>query len=205
MNKHKNVRIFMILFFILVILAAIYFFMMLRFRGSVKVYPDKDISVTDNIILYRQDNSSWAADHLGDTSFIMKKSGCLVTCIASVLGITPKTLNKEFSENHVYDSEGNLLWNRISNVNDDYKVEVYSEVSEEILMNCLENGRFPIVRVRMHGFGNFHYVLIVKAEGGVFYCMDPLRDELAPLTVYGNRVYAVRCVYVESFGEIYGE
>lgn len=198
MNKYKTIRIFMILFFILFILAAIYFFIMLRFRGSVKVHPDKDISVTDNIKLYRQDNSSWAEDYLGDSSFIMKKSGCLVTCIASVLDITPKTLNEKFSKNHVYDSEGNLLWNRISNLNDNYKVEVYSEVSEEILMNCLENGRFPIVRVRMYEFGNFHYVLIVKAEDGVFYCMDPLRDELTPLTVYGNRVYAVRCVYVES-------
>lgn len=140
----------------------------------------------------------WASDYLGNSSFTMEKSGCLVTCIASVLGITPQILNEEFSKNNVYDSEGNLLWNQISNVNENYKTEVYSEASEEILMDCLESGRFPIVRVRMHGFGNFHYVLIVKAEDGVFYCMDSLKDELTPLTAYGNRVYAVRCVYMEE-------
>lgn len=198
MNKHKTVRIFIILFFIFLVIAAVYFFLLLRFRGSVKVHPEKDVTVTDHIILYRQDNNLWASDYLGDSSFTMEKSGCLVTCIASVLGITPQILNEEFSKNNVYDSEGNLLWNQISNVNENYKAEVYSEASEEILMDCLESGRFPIVRVRMHGFGNFHYVLIIKAEGGVFYCMDPLEDELTPLTAYGNRVYAVRCVYMEE-------
>lgn len=197
MNKHKTSKILILLFLVIFVLAAAYFFMMFRFRGSVKVHPSKDIVITDNIVFLRQDNNIWAADHLGKSSFTMGKSGCLVTCIASVLGVTPKTLNEEFSKHNVYDSEGNLLWNQLSNMNENYKVEVYSEVSEEILMNCLENGRFPIVRVRMNGFGNYHYVLIVKAEGGVFYCMDPLRDELTPLSAYGNRVYAVRCFYVE--------
>lgn len=195
MNQGKARNFFILLFFIVIIFVAVYFLMMFRFRGSTKAYPSKDITVTDNIVLYRQDNYLWAADHLGNSSFTMEKSGCLVTCIASVLGVTPKNLNEEFSKNNVYDSEGNLLWNQISNVNENYEAEVYSEVSEKILMDCLENGRFPIARVRMHGIGNFHYVLIVKAEGGVFYCMDPLRDELTPLTAYGNRVYAVRCVY----------
>lgn len=34
-------------------------------------------------------------------------------------------------------------------------------------------------------------------ENGTFYCMDPLRDSLTPLSRYGNRVYAVRCVYLD--------
>lgn len=194
--SHVNVRkiiifltgIFVILFVICVVLA-------IRFRGSVKVYPDRDIFVSDDYILYRQDDDKWAGDYLGESSFTMKSSGCLVTCIASAMKVDPKTLNEKFSSHNVYDSEGNLLWGNLKNADENYHVEVFSEVSGDILMDCLSNDRFPIVRVRMNGIGNFHYVLVVKAEEGIFYCMDPLQDRVMPLSAYGNRIYAVRCVY----------
>lgn len=169
--------------------------MFIRFRGSVKVYPNRDIDISENFTFYRQDNDLWAGDYLGESSFTMKKSGCLVTCIASAMNVDPKTLNEQFSLHNVYDSEGNLLWGNLKNFDDSYHVEIFSEISGKILMDCLNNDRFPIVRVRMHGLGNFHYVLIVKAEDGIFYCMDPLQDKVMPLSEYGNRVYAVRCVY----------
>ena len=195
MNRLRNrkIAIFLIIFLFLVFIIC--FFMMVRFRGSVKVYPDRNIILSDDYVLYRQDDPLWADDHLGDSSFTMKDSGCLVTCIAAVMGVTPKTLNERFTLYDVYDSEGNLIWGNLKNIDETYHVEVFSEVSEELLMNCLEDGRFPIVRVRVYGIGNFHYVLIVKAEEGVFYCMDPLQDELMPLSTYGNRIYAIRSVY----------
>lgn len=194
--KYFNVRKITIFFIgIFIILFVVYFVMFIRFRGSVKVYPNKDIDITENFTPYRQDNDLWAGDYLGESSFTMKKSGCLVTCIASAMNVDPKTLNKQFSLHNVYDSEGNLLWGNLKNFDDSYHVEVFSEISGEILMDCLNNNRFPIARVRMHGLGNFHYVLIVKAEDGIFYCMDPLQDKVMPLSEYGNRVYAVRCVY----------
>lgn len=195
MNHFKLRKIIIFLIGIFIIIFMICFVLMFRFRGSVKVYPDRDIVVSEDYVLYRQDNNLWAGDHLGNSSFIMKSSGCLVTCIASAVNIDPKTLNERFSLHNVYDSEGNLLWGNIKNADDSYHVEVFSEVSEDILMDCLDNGRFPIVRVRMNGIGNFHYVLIVKAEKGMFYCMDPLQDKLMSLSTYGNRIYAIRCVY----------
>lgn len=66
------------------------------------------------------------------------------------------------------------------------------------MKNCLEHGKFPITRVRMSGIGNFHYVLIVKLEDGIYFCMDPLEDELQPLSHYRNRVYAIRCVSIKN-------
>lgn len=186
-----------IIFFggILIFVLAVCFIFMFRVRGSVKVYSDRDIAASEDYVLYRQDNDLWAEDHLGGSLFTMESSGCLVTCIASAMNIDPKTLNEQFSSYNVYDSEGNLLWGNIKNVDESYHVEVFSEASEDILLNCLDQGRFPIVRVRMYGIGNFHYVLIVKAEKGIFYCMDPLQDELTPLSAYGNRIYGIRCVY----------
>lgn len=194
--KHFNVRKITIFFIgIFIILFMVCFVMFIRFRGSVKVYPNRDIDISENFTFYRQDNDLWAGDYLGESSFTMKKSGCLVTCIASAMNVDPKTLNEQFSLHNVYDSEGNLLWGNLKNFDDSYHVEVFSEISGEILMDCLNNNKFPIVRVRMHGLGNFHYVLIVKAEDGIFYCMNPLQDKVMPLSEYGNRVYAVRCVY----------
>lgn len=58
----------------------------------------------------------------------------------------------------------------------------------------LQDGIYPIVRVRMKGSGNFHFVLIVKSERGKFWCMDPMvqTDSLVSLEEFGNRIYAVR-------------
>ena len=54
-----------------------------------------------------------------------------------------------------------------------------------------------IVRVRVKGLGNFHYVLLVKCQDGQFWCMDPLHaeEELVPLSAFGNRIYAIRYLY----------
>lgn len=186
--------IFILFFLILCVLA----FCVIRFRGSKSVYPNRDIIVTENVVFYKQDDTFWAEDTLGKSEFSMERSGCLVTCIASALSmsgekITPGEFNIFCSENNVYDAEGNLLWDALRK-SAGYEVKVYSEVSSETLMECLEQNIFPIVRVRVNGFGNFHYVLIVKAENGMFYCMDPLKDGLIPLSQYGNRVYAIRSV-----------
>lgn len=70
-------------------------------------------------------------------------------------------------------------------------------VSTGLLQKCLREERYPVVRVRRNGFGNFHYVLIIESSNGMFYCMDPLNqdDMPVPLSEFNNRVYAVRCVY----------
>lgn len=179
------------------------FFMMigavvLRFRGGHVVYAKEDVVPAPEIVLYRQDDKRWADEILGDSGYTMGKSGCLVSCIASAVTMTkeektPFALNEEFTVYNVFDAEGNILWDALRNTGE-YEVDVYKEATEEVLTECLSDGRYPIVRVRMYGLGNFHYVLIVKAENGEFYCMDPLEDELTKLSKYGNRIYAVRCV-----------
>ena len=173
-------------------------FVMLRFRGSHVVSAKEEVVSASEIVLYRQDDERWADETLGDSSYTMEKSGCLVSCIASAVTMTkeektPGILNEEFSAHNVFDAEGNILWDALRNMGE-YEVDVFNEVTEELLIECLKDGRYPIVRVRMRGVGNFHYVLIVKAENGEFYCMDPLEDELTKLSKYGNRIYAVRCV-----------
>lgn len=200
--KKKSILILVLLFLALCLGAMAVCF--LRFRGSKAISVARgteNIIPCENVILFRQDDEKWAEDKLGNSVYSMKKSGCLVTCIAEALSmeemnVSPKNLNELFSSEGVYDQEGNLQWDPLRQLDGGgtYEVEVFHSVSEEILRDCLLKGRFPIVRVRMNGIGNFHYVLVVKLEDGQYFCMDPLKDQLQPLSYYGDRVFAIRCV-----------
>ena len=198
----KSKQIIIMLITIVFIFLAIAGLLMYRLRSSVKLLPDKEYTVSGELPLYRQDDPEWAEDKLGDSVYTMESSGCLVSCIASAVSgngeqVTPGELNKLFSANAVYDGEGNLQWGKLDAL-DAYSVEVFNSVSLEDIQACLYAGHFPIVRVRMNGLGNFHYVLIVGSENGDFICMDPLEDNLTTLSDYAGRVYAVRCVWREE-------
>lgn len=181
------------------IVMVVFVFMLLRFRGSVAVHAGETISSSQEIVFYRQDDEQWAAETMGNSAYTLGESGCLVSCIASAVTMmgdekTPYALNEILSGQNVFDAEGNLLWDNLRNMGE-YEAEVFGSVTEELLTSLLKEGKYPIARVRMYGLGNFHYVLVVKVESGEYYCMDPLRDDLVPLSRYWNRVYAVRCVY----------
>lgn len=178
-------------------------FVCFRLRNGVQVKAPRDreyLSDTE-LVFYRQDDPRWREDRLGESKHTMGSSGCLVSCIASALSMesgmeeTPGALNERFSAKQVYDVEGNLQWGLLSETGE-YQADVYGEVSADVIEDCLSEGHYPIVRVRMYALGNIHYVLIVGVCDGEYLCMDPLRDEITELSDYGNRVYAVRCVYL---------
>lgn len=199
MRKKAVKRAEFIIILLVCLAIAAFGFMQLRFRGSVAVHAGETILSGGETIFYRQDDERWAAEAMGSSVYTLGSSGCLVSSIASALSMmgdekTPYDLNELFSQQDVYDAEGNLLWDALRNTGK-YEAEVYGSVTEELLPDLLKEGKYPIVRVRMYGLGNFHYVLVVKAEAGEYYCVDPLEDGLVPLSRYGNRVYAVRCVY----------
>lgn len=198
MKNRKKALYKLILFFAIVIVLTVALFCF-RIRHGVVVKTDRAEVISNEVAAYRQDDERWAKDALGNSSFTMKSSGCLVTCIASALSmggtqeVTPGELNKIFSENNVYDSEGNIQWSAIENIGG-YSVNVYSDVDEQVIYQWLSEGYYPIVRVRVSGIGNWHYVLVVGLEDQEYICMDPLKNELTRLSQYLNRVYAVRVV-----------
>ena len=198
-RKRKRYQFFIVLLLLgilLILFAAVLF---LRLRGSVALKPSKLELPAQSITAYRQDEAAWADDLLGESSYTMASSGCLVTCIASAVSmetgtaVTPGSLNAIFSEKGVYDSEGNIQWAALDAL-EGFTAEVYQEVSQSDLDACLAAGQYPIVRVRMHGLGSFHYVLVVGVRDGVYLCMDPLENSLTKLSHYLDRVYAVRVV-----------
>lgn len=177
-------------------------FLCFRLRNGVlvKAPQDKEILPDTEIICYRQDDGRWGDDRLGGSKYTLRSSGCLVSCIASALSMenniaeTPGTLNMKLSSGQAYDAEGNLQWGQLSAFYG-CQVDVYQEVSSDIINTCLSEGNYPIVKVRMHALGSFHYVLVVGVQDGKYLCMDPLRDEIVPLSSYGNLVYGIRCVF----------
>ena len=71
-----------------------------------------------------------------------------------------------------------------------------SALSAGEIDHLLEQGCYPIARVRVAGLGNYHFVLIVGAQDGEYLCMDTLneKEEVVPLSKFWNRIYAVRYV-----------
>ena len=175
-------------------------FVFLRFRNGVRIRAGQDFVTGADIVCYRQDDVRWGDDRLGESRFTLRSSGCLVSCIASALSMgrgeeeTPETLNGKFSSEGVYDEEGNIQWGKLRELGD-YQVDVYQEISAELVDACLAEGKYPIVRVRVNGIGNFHFVLVAGAENGEYLCMDPLQDGIMQLRDYGSRIYGIRCVY----------
>lgn len=202
MKKKKKV-IIRILITVAGIIAIAAMSLGFRLRGSVPIRAVQTKLPPTDVPAYRQDDPLWADDTLGDSSFTMKSSGCLVSCIASAVSmesgdeVTPGELNRLFTEYNVYDREGNIQWSAIDNIND-YSTQVYSSVSQQDIEQCLTAGHYPIVRVRVNVIGSFHYVLITGAEDGDYVCMDPLKDELTKLSQYAGRVYAVRVVQADK-------
>lgn len=201
--KNRKKLLIKILVAVVGILAIAAMSLGFRLRGSVPIRAGQTPLPPTDVRAYRQDDPQWADDALGDSSFTMKSSGCLVSCIASAVSmesrneVTPGELNRLFTEYKVYDHEGNIQWSAIDNING-YSTQVYSGVSQQDIEQCLAVDYYPIVRVRVNAIGNFHYVLITGAEDGDYVCMDPLKDGLTGLSQYAGRVYAVRVVQIEE-------
>ena len=146
----------LVLLSVAVILGVLGCLAFLKFRNSVRVSPSKEYSVDEQVVLYRQDNEEWADNKLGESTYSMAGSGCLVSCIASAVSnegnvITPGELNIIFSENNVYDAEGNIQWGQILAMSG-YQVEVFDkilhegrEISSTFIKEELRKGNFKLV------------------------------------------------------------
>ena len=186
------------------ILTLFFAAMLWRLRGGVQIQAGQsEMLPASQPVFYSQTDPDWASDNLGDSSCTMASSGCLTTCAASVLAMenltaaNPGYLNQIFSANQIYDSQGNMQWDQLEQVLGLHiERKDGGQVSAQWLEQCISAGIYPIVRVRVKGIGNFHYVVLARIEGGDFQCIDPLRTEdgLVSLKDYGRRVYAARCI-----------
>ncbi len=188
---------------IVVIILGLFLFVKIKDRGGVVVKATTDFPVNERLRAYRQDDDKWKDDKIGESKYTMGSSGCVITCISaalsnSTIAMEPGALNKFLGNRNVFDSEGNLQWGKIDEIDGLY-ADVYSDISSDIIDECLKAGHYPIVRIHRKSLVSYHhYVLIIGAENGEYICMDPLKSELTKLSDYSNKVYAIRCVYYEG-------
>lgn len=195
--------IIVIIFFMAIVL------LILRVRGSISIKPEKDCKVPENVVCAFQKNPLWDKDRLGTSSYTMGSSGCLTTCLTSVVemqdigidqirdGLMPGTLNALFSNHNVYDGDGNIQWGQLESLLGVSIVRKQaSALSTGEIDHLLEQGCYPIVRVRVAGLGNYHFVLIIGTQDGEYLCMDPLneKEEAVSLSKFWNRIYAIRYI-----------
>lgn len=177
-------------------------------NGGTELTADTDC-LNDNIVYYYQKDSRWRDESLGASEYHMGDSGCLTSCLASAINmqeteiegfdgeVDPGTLNSFFSENGVYDSEGNIQWGALEKASGaEIILKDASELEENEIQMLLEEGCYPVVRVKMPESGSGHFVLIVSCEDGGFICMDPLNEDLesVPLSHFNDTIYSVRYI-----------
>ena len=187
-------------------------FVMNRRRPAkgIEIFPKADWACVEPVF-YRQNDETWRSARMGAAPDTMGGSGCLVTCLAASMEMqkktadvgyrmTPGELNEELVDHQVYDERANVLWNPLREYLKGWTVETPSKPDGDEIEEMLRAGYFPIVKVRMPRSGANHWVMLMGAENGEYYCMDPLHgeDEMVSLSEFGNMVYAVRSVEFEG-------
>lgn len=180
-----------------------------RSHGERAVYlvPKREHPLGEHII-YNQKDKEWSDDKLGDSVYTMGSSGCLTSCIAAALStqnrvagagreINPGELNRLFGEMGVYNQSGDIVWEKLKEALPETEVLVASEVDPDEIEDLLDQGRYPIVKVKLGGNGASHWVAIIGTWDKYYRCMDPLDDSglLVSLNRHENVVYRMRCVY----------
>jgi hypothetical protein len=188
----------------IVVIAAIFIWKITNRQTDTPIIavPEQNYAIAD-VTFFLQNDPQWADDTLGASHYKMAGSGCLVTCMASSLcaqgiDIDPGRLNKIFTENDVYNSEGEILWNNISKAFPDIRVTAPANADAANLEKAVEQGLLPIVKVKYKGNGYQHWVLLIGANEDGYLCMDPLNPdkEPQPLSKHDEVIYRYRIVTV---------
>lgn len=204
MKRLTKLFIYFFLVCILLIITGTGAIYLYKNRNAEVILPKEEITYPDTVAFFQQDER-WKDDNLGNSKYKMGDSGCLTTCLTSMVimqnitvseldEITPKTLNEYFSENGVYDSEGDLDWTVAGNVlGVEFTRKEPSELSENEVDDMLKNRVYPVVCVKTEN-GNYHFVLIVGSDEENFLCMDPMNKdgEITPLSKFDDKIYSVR-------------
>lgn len=154
----------------------------------------------DSYHAYLQGEDAWGGYKLGDSRDTMRGSGCLTCCIAASLNAqgvydyTPGELNQVFNDNHVYNENGAIVWDSLEKALPQAGVELDRKTSSESINRLLEEGKYPIVKVKRQS-GAVHWIMLTGTEKETYdiIAMDPI-DGRVHMSDYGSRIYGVRVV-----------
>jgi len=194
----KKMTFILLTFLTIIAIFGSYYIVRSRYTKliGINLKPSRDFQIHE-IKHYMQNDPLWSFENIGNTTYTMGSSGCLITCVAVSLTdlgieITPQELNKKLTDINGYIN-GELVWHKINNVVPSVNYSFSRIFSSKIIENDLKNNRLPIVNVRFNGTGITHWVIIVGAKNGDFLIFDPLNKDKTPLPLKKHgKVFAYR-------------
>lgn len=166
---------------------------------GITLKTDENFDYSSELEYFLQTDPEWASAKLGTSNYTLAQQGCTITDVAMVLNYlgyetNPALLNQQFTEDSLYDENGNLLWFKLEDL---YPVQYKHRriFSSKTIEKNLRNEILPIVKVKLAQWDLEHWVLIVGADGEDFLVMDPLNKNktVTKLSDYG-KVYAYRAI-----------
>ena len=148
--------------------------------------------------VYLQNDPTWAGDTIGNSTTTLGSAGCLISCAAMAISqfgsrVTPAQVNQAMTAVDGFDYD-EFLWYRVKEAFPGLDYRYQRVFDSGTIERDLEDGLLPIVKVRYHGNGAQHWLLVVGAAGGEFLVIDPLDTGRQPVPLNGThgRVYAYR-------------
>ena len=190
------------------ILTAAAIWMTHRGKGGIQIAGDAYYAGSfplEGYFDYHQMDKKWAGNPLGEARDTMGSSGCLTCCIAASLkgqGIydyTPGQLNQLFNDHGVYNESGAIIWKNLEEALPGVTVDLDGQMSSAFINRMIEQGKYPIVKVRRKS-GAVHWIMLTGTEEDSYdiTAMDPI-DGYVHLSDYANTIYSCllytsRCV-----------
>lgn len=165
--------------------------------SGVILSPTRDYEPV-SLARYQQNDARWSEQAIGTSAERVGGNGCLIACVASSMAALggnadPGVVNERLKGVGGFDG-ADLVWHKIHEAFPSFDYRYSRLFTAATLEKDLENGLWPIVRVRLAS-GVDHWLLVVGARDGVFLVLDPLVASAEPLslTSYG-RVFAYRVI-----------
>ena len=172
-------------------------------KMGIRAVPHETRVPDESIKVFLQNDPEWKDDFIGSSRFKFGGHGCLVSVLASAInhmGIETdvRELNGLFTEKGVYNPEGEVIWYKIGEAVPGVGYRYSRVFSGRTFQEDLNKGLLPVIMVRYHKTGVFHWVLIVGSDGEDFLIIDPLKQDKKPdrLGTHG-KVYAYRVLVRE--------
>lgn len=154
--------------------------------------------------VYRQDDTRWAAETIGDTSDTLYAYGCTIASVAMAASnltrerITPQSLNTKLSDAGGFTDRGWLIWDKVQEATDaTVSATYFDKPSHQDINLCMDDGGYPVIKIKLYE-SIIHWVTIVGKSDDEYLIRDPLlgieTDPPIGLSSRSDKIHAVRCI-----------
>ena len=165
--------------------------------------PVPTMMLADDYI-YRQDDSRWGHETIGETTDTMSAYGCTISSVALAASnltqteITPSMLQSRLSDAGGFTSRGWLIWDKVSEATDGkITAKYFDNPSHTDIEACIAEGNYPVIKIKLYD-SIIHWVAIVGTTEDQYLIRDPLvgtaNDAPIELSDRSEDILGVRCI-----------